>query len=284
MKALVIGAAGQLGGTMVQRLGGRYEVVSFTRREVDLRDARALAEAVVRVRPDVIYNCAAYNAVDQAEDEPLAALEVNSFAPRTLAQAATDVGATLVHYSTDFVFEGPATQATPYVETDTPQPQSVYGGSKLMGEWFAAQTPKHYVLRVESLFGGAAARSSIDKIIGAIDNGDESRVFVDRIVTPSFVDDVAWASERLVESHAPYGLYHCVNTGETTWYELAEEIGRQLDRPARLVPVRVADVTMKAKRPVYCALSNSKLAEAGAPMPPWQDALRRYVALARARV
>jgi dTDP-4-dehydrorhamnose reductase len=281
-KALVIGAAGQLGAATVARLNSpqdsreRLDVVALTRKEIDLTDSRAVRYAVLAVKPDIILNCAAYNNVDGAEDDPKPALDVNAFAPRVLAEAAEETGATLVHYSTDFVFDG--TGSRPYTEEDPARPQSVYASSKLLGEWFAAQAPRHYVLRVESLFGGTYVRSSIDKIVGTISKGEDTRVFVDRIVTPSYVQDVIGATLALVGRNAPYGLYHCVNSGETTWYELAEEIARLLDRKASLVPVKVADVKLRALRPRYCALSNLKLAEAiGYAMPSWQDALKRYL-------
>jgi dTDP-4-dehydrorhamnose reductase len=286
-KALVIGAAGQLGTAMAARLSRqekdsvRFDVVRLTRAEVDLTDGPALREKVLGLKPDIILNCAAYNAVDQAEDDPRSALDVNAFAPRVLAEAAEETGATFVHYSTDFVFDGKASQ--PYTEADPARPQSVYGSSKLLGEWFAAQAPRHYVLRVESLFGGTYVRSSIDKIIATISSGEKTPVFVDRIVSPSYVEDVVTATLGLFDGGAPYGLYHCVNSGETTWYGLAEEVARLLDRQASLAPVKVADVKMRAQRPQYCALSNRKLAAAGVPMPSWQDSLARYLAVVRQR-
>jgi dTDP-4-dehydrorhamnose reductase len=287
-KALVVGAAGQLGAATVARLnsssdsGGPFEVVALTRADVDLTNGRAVRDVVLSVKPGIILNCAAYNNVDGAEDDARTALDVNAFAPRVLAEAAEETGATFVHYSTDFVFDGEASQ--PYTEADPAHPQSVYGSSKLLGEWFAAQCPRHYVLRVESLFGGAYVRSSIDKIIAAIRNGEDARVFVDRIVSPSYVEDVVTATLALAGRSAPYGLYHCVNSGETTWHDLALEIARLLGRPASLVPVKVADVKMRAQRPRYCALSNRKLADAGVPMPSWQDALGRYLEVVRRRL
>lgn len=281
MTVLVIGAAGQLGQAAVQTLRPRHEVIAWTRREVDLGDTRAIVDGIARVRPEAILNCAAYNNVDGAEDDALAALQVNALAVRAMAEAAESIGATLVHYSTDFVFDGEASQ--PYVETDRARPRSTYGASKLLGEWFAQQVPSHYVLRVESLFGGPHTRSSIDKIIASLERGDETRVFVDRIVTPSFVADVVDATERLLERRAPVGLYHCVNSGVTDWLALGQEIARLLGKSeARLVPVRVADVKLRAQRPRYCALSNEKLAAAiGHALPPWQDAITRHLAMLR---
>ena len=276
-KVLVVGAAGQLGSAMVRRLSHETTVVGLTRRELDLTNHAAVATVVARERPAVILNCAAYNAVDQAEDAVADALAVNAFVPQSLARAARAVDATLVHYSTDFVFDGHASR--PYTESDAPNPQSVYGQSKLIGEWLASDAPRAYVLRVESLFGGPAARSSIDRIIASLRSGEPARVFVDRVVTPSFVDDVVDATWSLLTREAETGLYHVVNAGETTWHALGAEAARLLGTAANLVPVRVADVPMRAARPQYCALSTARLAGAGVSMPAWQDALGRYIRL-----
>ena len=276
-KVLVVGAAGQLGSAMVRRLSHETTVVGLTRRELELTNHAAVATVVARERPAVILNCAAYNAVDQAEGAVADALAVNAFVPQSLARVARAVDATLVHYSTDFVFDGHASR--PYTESDAPNPQSVYGQSKLIGEWLASDAPRAYVLRVESLFGGPAARSSIDRIIASLRSGEPARVFVDRVVTPSFVDDVVDATWSLLTREAEPGLYHVVNAGETTWHALGAEAARLLGTDANLVPVRVADVPMRAARPQYCALSTARLAGAGVSMPAWQDALGRYIRL-----
>lgn len=278
MRIFVTGAAGQLGAVIVRQFQEAGDVVTAATRQVlDLRRHADVMAAVGGARPDVIVNCAAYNDVDGAEDAIQQAFETNAFAVRSLARAAREAGAALVHYSTDFVFDGETDR--PYTEEDRPRPQSVYASSKLVGEWFAADVPRHYVLRVESLFGGPAARSSIDRILDALAGGREARVFVDRVVSPSYVEDVAAATRRLLAAGAPAGLYHCVNGGHTTWYELGRELARLSGADeARLVPVPVAAVTLRARRPRYAALSNAKLAAAGVAMPPWEDAVARYVA------
>jgi dTDP-4-dehydrorhamnose reductase len=166
----------------------------------------------------------------------------------------------------------------PYVESDPAAPQSNYARSKLLGEWFAADAPLHYVLRVESLFGGPLAKSSIDRILDAIQRGEPARVFVDRTVTPSYVTDVAEATAQLLVIRPPAGVYHCVNSGVTTWLEVALEAARLLGRDPNLIPTEVASVSLPAKRPKYCALSNEKLHREGIGMPNWQDALGRYIA------
>jgi dTDP-4-dehydrorhamnose reductase len=278
MKVMVTGAAGQLGTALVATWSGRADIVAVTRAALDVGDAPAVAAFVARERPAAVVNCAAYNDVDGAEDRPVEAIRVNALAVRSMAHAAADVDAVFVHYGTDFVFDGRSQR--PYTEEDEPAPQSVYASTKLLGEWFAADAPRHYALRVESLFGGTERRSSVDRIADAIRAGQPARVFTDRTVTPSYVHDVAEATWRLLSSAAPYGVYHCVNTGVTTWYELAREIGRSLGVEPDLVPVKMADVPMKAKRPLHAGLSNEKLARAGIPMPRWEDALRRYLAAA----
>jgi len=280
MRVLVVGASGHLGSAVAGHLAVSADVTATTRADLDVRDRRAVEAAVARVRPDVVVNCSAYTDVDRAEDEPAEALEVNAFAVKRLAAAAGAAGAVFVHYSTDFVFDGAADH--PYTEDDEPNPRNTYACSKLIGEWFALEAGRHYVLRVESVFGSLAPsssprRTSVDRILDAILEGREARVFVDRTVSPSYSADVARATQALLERSAPHGLYHCVNSGSCTWEELAREAARQLHVDPRLAPVRMADTRLRAERPRYCALANAKLAGAGVTMPSWQDALGRYL-------
>jgi dTDP-4-dehydrorhamnose reductase len=276
VKVLVTGARGQLAGAIVEGYKGKAEVLAYSHTDLDVCDFDAVMARVRADKPDLIVNCASYNDVDRAEDDPGAALEVNAFAVRVLARAARESGATLVHYSTDFVFDGCASQ--PYTEEDAPNPLSVYAQSKLVGEWFALEAPRAFVLRVESLFGGAAAKSSIDRIVDAVRNGQEARVFADRTVSPTYVVDAAEASRAIVERGDP-GLYHCVGTGHGTWLDVAREIARLMgkEEEARLQPVSVADVPLRAPRPQFAALANDKVRRI-VPVPTWQDALRRYLA------
>jgi dTDP-4-dehydrorhamnose reductase len=276
MRVLVLGAAGQLGQQMVARLGREHDVTGWARADIDLTRHRDVREAVLELAPTVVINCASYNQVDQAEDEPVIALDVNAMAVGTLARAAAALDAVFVHYSTDFVFAGTASE--PYVESDTPDPRSVYAQSKLVGEWLAADAPKHYVLRVESLFGGPHRRSSVDRIVAAVRAGQQTPVFVDRVVSPSFVSDVAEASAFILRSQPAYGLYHCVNSGHATWLEVGEEIVRRVGGSAALLKqIAAADLKLRAPRPQYAALSNAKLGRAGYVMPAWQDAIARYL-------
>ena len=260
----------------MQAFSGDAEVVALTRPDLDITDDASVEIRLAAERPAVIINCASDNDVDGGESHPLRALEVNAFDVRTLARVAGDLGATLIHYSSDFVFDGTTTK--PYVEEDQPNPQGVYAASKLLGEWFAGESPRGFVLRVESLFGAAAAgRSSLDTIVARMAEGAEVPVFTDRTVSPSYVHDIAWATRELVRRGAPAGLYHCVNTGATSWFEIATEAARLLRREARLKPVTLNDVTLRAARPMFCALSNTRLIALGIIMPTWQDALARHL-------
>ncbi len=257
-RVLVTGARGQLAGAIIDAFSADSEVLAYVREDLDIANADAVMGLVRTDRPAVIINCASYNEVDAAEDRPEMALSVNAFAVRLLARAAAETGSTLVHYSTDFVFDGHTSR--PYVEEDQPNPQSVYAQSKLLGEWFAAEVPRAFVLRVESLFGGPGAKSSVDRMVGAISRGEAVKVFTDRTVSPSYIDDVATATKVLLAAGAP-GLYHCVNTGFCTWYELAEEIAGLMgkSKAARIIGVSVADVPLRAPRPQFAALANDKL-------------------------
>lgn len=283
MRVLVTGAAGQLGAVVVDRFrSGGHDVIAATRHEADLTRHADVVRLVRAAAPEVVINCTAFNDVDGAETRWQTALDVNAFAVRSLARAAVDAGAVLVHYSTDFVFDGEADR--PYRENDPAHPQSVYASSKYLGERFATDVPRHYVLRVESLFGGPAARSSVDRIIENLRAGRPARVFVDRVVSPSYVCDVADATLCLLDAAAAPGLYHCVNSGHTTWFALGRAIADRLGVDGGLLEgIRVADVPLKARRPRFAALDNGKLAAAGAVMPSWEDAVGRYLALDEAR-
>ena len=282
MRIAVVGARGQLGAAVVKEFSAGHDVTPLGRADLDIADDAAVRDAMASARPEVIVNCAAYNDVDGAEDHPVDALNTNAFAVRALAQAAESAAAVLVHFSTDFVFDG--TASAPYTEEDRPNPRSVYAASKLLGEWFALDAPHALVLRVESLFGRAAdggrAKGSVDMIHKTLAAGGRARVFNDRTVSPTYVADAARATRQLVEMQAAPGLYHCVNSGLCTWLEFARELARQLglsDVDSRLDPVSTADVKLRASRPQYCALSNEKLRSAGVAMPAWQDALAAYV-------
>ena len=279
MRVMITGAAGLLAAAVRREFAAHADIHPFDKQALDLTDRVAVEATVARVAPDVLINCAAFNDVDGAEDRAVAALQVNTFAVLWLVRASRAAGARLVQYSTDFVFDGTGTR--PYTEDDTPGPRSVYASSKLLGDWLALEEPEAYVLRVESLFGKPASplgrRGSLGGIVDRIKAGEEVPVFVDRTVSPSYTADVARATRRLLELEAPAGLYHCVNSGFATWADIAAEAARILERPLRTRALTLATAGLKAPRPLYCAMSNAKLARAGIAMPDWREALAKYL-------
>jgi len=281
MKVVITGAAGHLGAAMVQEFSRGHEVVALTHGDLDITDATAVTRTVSSFRPDAVINCAAYNDVDGAEEHPVTAFQVNAFGVQALARAAASIGAAFVHFSTDFVFDGETDR--PYTEEDRPGPRSVYAATKLVGEWLAREAPRQYVLRVESLFGGPTAGAlarlgSVGTILKAIAEQKEVPVFVDRVVSPTYAPEAARATAQMLASQLESGVYHCVNTGSCRWDELALEAARLLGREARLKPMTLETVALKARRPRYCALSNAKLVQTGVSLSHWRDALQAYVA------
>jgi dTDP-4-dehydrorhamnose reductase len=276
MRIVVTGAGGQLGQVLARELRrGGHEVASLTRAALDVTQREQVLDRVGKLRPQAVVNAAAFG-VEASEDDPKTALAVNAFAVRTLAEACRNADATLLHFSSDFVFDGAATSA--YRETDRPNPGSVYGATKLLGEWYAQGAPRHFVLRVESLFGIPEGKSTIDRMFEEFRAGRTVNAFYDRTVSPAYVDDVAAATRRLLEGKAASGVYHCVNAGFTTWHELAMELRRQMGSPSNVIPVSAETLESKVSRPKFAALSNEKLANLGIELPAWQSALSRALA------
>jgi dTDP-4-dehydrorhamnose reductase len=309
-RVLVTGANGQLAAFIVEAFADR-EVIALPRHTLDVTDPALVARTVADIAPDLIVNCAAFNDVDGAESRAIEAIAINALAVRSLRRAADAAGATLVHYSTDFVLNADSTE--PHEEHVRPAPRGVYASSKLLGEWMARESsayatgigpstgsgpsraessdgetgPRTFVLRVESLFGSSAGwtgrRGTLDHIIDGLEQGRDINVFTDRIVSPSYSKDVAAATRHLVTHGAEAGLYHCVNDGHASWHDVAAEAARILGVPPRLVPITVDQMPLRVPRPRYCALSPRKLAAAGFTMPTWQNALRRWLE-ARSRI
>jgi dTDP-4-dehydrorhamnose reductase len=275
LRIAVLGAGGQLGQALLRELRkGGHEVAALTHAALDVTQRLVVLDKVAKLRPEVIVNATAFG-VDAAEDDPKTALAVNAFAVRTLADVAKTCGAALVHFSSDYVFDGTAT--SPYREADRPSPVNVYGATKLLGELYAQGAPRWNVVRVESLFGIPGGKGTIDKMIAEARQGRTLTAFYDRKVSPAHVDDVAVATRRLVEKKAASGIWHCVNSGFTTWQEIALEIVRLLGSPSNVIPASIERSGLRATRPLFTALSNEKLANAGVELPSWQTALSRAV-------
>jgi len=279
VRIAVVGASGRLGAVLASDMAAAgHEVSALTRADLEITDTARANRVLGALRPDAIVNACAYNAVDGAETDPDAAYRVNAVGPAILAAIARDQDAVLVHYSSDFVFDG--MNREPYVEDDITNPLSVYGASKLAGELEVRRVPRHFVLRVASVFGGVGVRghvATIDYFVQSLLQGRVVRAAVDRTVTPTFVPDATRATLALLEGPTPYGLYHCVNGESAAWFEVAREIAQILGVDSPIEPASAAGATKGARRPLHAALSNRKLS-AVFPMPDWRSALRRHVA------
>jgi dTDP-4-dehydrorhamnose reductase len=276
MRYAVIGAAGQLGRDLCPRLPGT--VVPLARDRADLTRPDLLRATLTELRPDVVVNCAAYNVVDQAEREPLAACAVNTWGVRDLALVCRDLDCTLVHFSTDYVFGLDATRRTPWTETDAPGPLSVYGLSKLAGEYLVrAICPGHVIIRTCGLYGvwgsGGKGGNFVETMLRLAGQGKPLRVVADQTCTPSYTADVADAVATLLTT-GRHGLFHLTNSGQCSWFEFAGAILEQSGLRADLSPLTSQAFAAAARRPAYSVLAPS----AGiGPLRPWRDALAAYL-------
>lgn len=280
MRILITGHLGQLATDFKAALAG-HELQLSELEDLPLERRAEVAAFVAAMQPELILNCAAYNRVDQAEDDPETAFAANALGPHNLALAAAACGATLVHYSTDYVFDGPGRR--PYTEADAPCPGSVYGASKLAGEHLAmAFCPSTFVLRVCGLFGYAGSRDKgsnfVETILSLARQGKPLKVVDDQRLTPTSTADVVTATLSLVRTKE-YGLYHMTAGGECTWYEFARAILEEEGVETELSPVASEYYKTRARRPAYSVLDNARLRAVGErDLPEWRDGLRRYLA------
>ena len=280
MKALVLGSAGQLGRELALQLGEEL-LWAGGRDQLDVSDGPAVAALVARLRPDVVFNATAYNRVDAAESEPERAFAVNALAPRALAFAARELGALLVHVSTDYVFDGAL--ARPYREDDPAHPLSVYGASKLAGEGHVLGSgAEALVVRTSGVLGrgGSAQKggSFVDRILAQARAGKPLRVVADQRFAPTSAGDLASALVELVRLGAR-GLCHVTNAGSCSWHELATAAlaAAGLERPVEAIAA--AELRLPARRPAYSVLDNSRARALGLPpLRHWKDALTELVA------
>jgi dTDP-4-dehydrorhamnose reductase len=275
VRALVVGSEGQLGREIVALLGGDVAWAG-DRAEIDATDGGAVSALVARVRPEVVFNAAAYNRVDAAESEPQAAFAVNASAPHFLARAARDAGALLVHFSTDYVFDG--TSSRPYREDDAPRPLGVYGASKLAGEVLvAASGAAHLVVRTSGVLGrgGSAQKggSFVERIVAKARAGQPLRVVADQVFAPTCAADLAAASLALVRAGGR-GVFHVTNAGTCSWHELASAAlaASGLDVPVERTTT--AELRLPARRPAYSVLDGARYLGLGLPpLRSWREAL-----------
>jgi dTDP-4-dehydrorhamnose reductase len=231
------------------------------------------------LQPDVVVNTAAFHKTDQCEDEPLKTFSVNSLGARNVALISKEIGAADVYISTDYVFDGLAKEA--YSEEDVPAPINTYGISKLAAEHFTRQNPKHYILRIASVFGVAGASGKggnfVETMITKAKNGDSVTVIDDMWMSPTYTKDAASIMKKLLENQLPYGVYHATNRGYCSWYQFAEQIFQFTGLNPSLASITTKQLTPKAKRPQFSALKSIKLPKYGIEIPTWQEALREYL-------
>lgn len=276
LRVLITGAGGQLGRDAAERFAASgHEVIAAGRGELDIAQRDQVMSAVGSVGPDVVVNCAAYTAVDACETDADRAYLVNALAVRNLAEAAHRFGAHLCHVSTDYVFSGD--KGGPYHEWDRPDPQSVYGASKLAGEREAGEEAT--VVRTSWLCGRHGS-NMVATVLRLAAEGGPMQFVDDQRGSPSFTPDVAAVIEKLVADRRP-GLYHVTNQGEASWYHFAREILVAAGQdPDRVVPIATADLQppRPAARPANSVLENRALALAGLDTPPdFRAPLKRLV-------
>ena len=279
-KILITGANGMLAKSVRERLKDN-ELICTDVEDLDITNETAVVEYVGNLKPDFIINCAAYTAVDKAEEAGEIVEKINANGPGNLAKAANQVGATLVHISTDYVFSGDLDVAKDYKEDDEKGPVTVYGITKLHGEeQVQANTEKYYIFRTAWLYGDG--NNFVRTMIKLGTDRDEISVVSDQHGSPTYAEDLANIIGEAIEKQILYGVYHATNEGFTTWYDFTKAIFEYTGILCKVNPVstekyiEMMKIT-QAKRPFNSQLSKQKLAIAGIKVPNWEDALKRYL-------
>ncbi|WP_070884652.1 dTDP-4-dehydrorhamnose reductase [Pseudomonas argentinensis] len=281
MRILVLGRNGQVSRELQMRLGSRHELIVLGREQLDLADTVHLREAVRRLQPQLIINAAAHTAVDAAESEPEAAFAINAVAPGILAEEAVALDVPLIHYSTDYVFDG--SKATAYDEDDVANPLGVYGRSKLAGEQaISAVGGKHLILRTSWVYS-RHGRNFLLTMQRLLQEREQLSVVADQIGAPTWAGSIAAATGQLIErwqraQGEAWGIYHFSARGETSWFGFAEAIAAQLlaqgKSVAALKPIATTDYPTPARRPLNSRLDCSRLErDWGVRLPDWHDGL-----------
>lgn len=276
MRVAITGAGGQLGKELQLLFGASgHEVIAWSRADLDVTDAGAVAERIAAAKPDVILHCAAYTKVDDCETQVERAFLVNATGAGNVARAANQIGAKLVYISTDYVFDG--AKGAPYVETDTPNPINVYGASKLEGERLVARLhDRHFIVRTSWLYGEHGPNFVATMLRLARDN-KEIRVVDDQVGSPTWTRDLAKALLNLVTTDG-YGIYHLSNSGCCTWFEFAREIFFQAGLEVSLTPITSEEYRRPARRPQYSVLEHARwIALGNADLPDWRESLSYFI-------
>jgi len=276
MKVLIVGCMGMLGSDLMARFGSCHQVRGVDQQEMDITRPEQCLEQIQDFRPDAVINAAALTKVDYCESNEREAFLVNGEGAGNLAKAAAECGALLVHYSTDYVFDGQKMEA--YLEEDAPNPQSIYGKSKLLGEELVRRQCSDYLILRTSWLFGRNGRNFIRTIVDLARKGTPLRVVNDQRGSPSYSEDVASHTLRMVEAGCR-STYHLTNSGFCTWYDLAvkalEFMGME---GVPVTPVSTREFPRPAPRPANSVLANCRLERDGLPpLRPWQGAVREYI-------
>lgn len=270
MRILLTGAGGQLGSALPRALAG-HEVTALSHAQLDIRHLPAVQASVSALRPELVINAAAYNAVDAAEIDPDAAAGANEVGPWNLAAATAEIDAALLHVSTDYVFDGLAD--TPYDEDATPAPQSAYGRSKLAGEQAVRATnPRHFIVRTAWVY--AATGKNFPLTILSLAERGVVRVVDDQTGSPTYAPHLADGIACLLAAKAPHGTYHLAGSGSASWYELTVALFERLGVGAPVMPVSSAEFPRPAPRPRYSVLATIR--EPRIELPPWREGLDAF--------
>ncbi len=280
MKLVVIGANGQLGTDLMEVLSARHDVTALNHADIEITEIDSVRNSLSAIKPDVVLNTAAYHIVPEAEKFPEKAFQINGIGALNLAKVCQQLNTRLVHYSTDYVFDGE--KQKPYTEEDRPNPLSVYANTKLSGEYFALNyCDKSYVIRVSGIYGKVPCRAKggnfITTMIKLANEKPEVRVVNDEILTPTPTWEIAKNTAALIGTDA-FGLYHMSCEGEVSWYEFAKVIWETLQLKTPLYPASVKDFPLVVKRPFYSVLENRNLNKLGInEMPEWKEALIQFL-------
>ncbi len=282
MKIVLIGADGQLGTDLLEILKKKQnkDIFPLYFPDFDITKPYEAEKILGNIKPEIIINTAAYNLVDEAEVKPISPFRINAIAVRDLAVICRNIGSSLVHFSTDYVFNGE--KKSPYIEEDTPKPLSVYGVSKLAGELFIQSIlKKFFIVRTCGLYGVAGCwgkgTNFVDAMISKERKGDELKVVNDQWITPTSTWELAGKIGELCEKDF-YGIYHLTNEGYCTWFEFAVAIFSLLKIDSKILPVASESFSSIARRPAYSVLENKKAKKNGITgFSDWKDALRGYL-------
>ena len=276
MKILITGANGMLAKSVISKLKSDNELICTDADKLDITNKEAVVSAVEKLNPEYIINCAAYTAVDKAEENYDLAEKVNADGPGNLAYAANLVGATLVHISTDYVFSGELDVQKSYKETDEVGPVTVYGITKLHGEeQVQKNTDKYYIFRTAWLYGDG--NNFVRTMLKLGKEKEEVSVVADQHGSPTYAEDLASIIAEAINKKIPYGIYHSTNQGFTTWYEFTKKIYELAKIDCKIKPVTSEEFVRPAKRPKNSQLSKEKLLKENISIPSWEDGLARYL-------